>query len=164
MRRPIFRKFLTALAIFLASPPSWAETDKILETKYATIHYAEDQDVGVFFWRLSGQRVDFLTGDTALIKNRLEELVERVERLLEMYPASLHFTIALKAKYEGGNIAEYSHRTRVVTVALDRVTDGILAHEMAHAVINAYFSVPPPEKAQEILAQYVDKHLYEEPL
>ena len=37
---------------------------------------------------------------------------------------------------------------------------GVLAHEVAHAIINQYFAVPPPSKVQEILSQYVDKHLW----
>jgi hypothetical protein len=32
---------------------------------------------------------------------------------------------------------------------------------MAHAVINFYFKVPPPAKMQEILAQYVDLHVWD---
>ena len=43
-------------------------------------------------------------------------------------------------------------------VAVDSVTDNIIAHEIAHAVINAYFVIPPPARMQEILAQYMDQH------
>ena len=55
-------------------------------------------------------------------------------------------------------IAFYSHGPRSIVVAVDSVTDHILAHEIAHAVINAYFVIPPPARMQEILAQYMDKH------
>ena len=162
MSRLFSRSLVIGAILLSATHPSFAG-DKILETKFATIHYNEDEEITHFFWRLSGKRVS-LTGNTELIRNRLDELVERVERLLEMYPAPFRFELRLKAHYVSGSIAEYSHHTRSITVALDRLTDGVLAHDMAHAVINAYFPVPPPEKAQEILAQYVDKHLYEEPI
>ena len=162
MPRLILRSLLIA-AFLLSGERCCFASNKILETRFATIHYADDQEINDLFWRISGKRL-LLTGQTEMIKNRLDELVERVEQALEMYPPSLHFGVELRAHYVSGAIAEYFHRTKAITVSLDRVTDGVLAHEMAHAVICAYFPVPPPEKAQEILAQYVDKHLYEEPI
>jgi hypothetical protein len=41
------------------------------------------------------------------------------------------------------------------------VTDSQIAHEMAHAVIDDYFKVIPPERTAEFLAVYVDSHLEE---
>ena len=153
---------IVMLFLFLPSH-SFADFDKTLETKFTTIHYTGEREVCDFFWRMTGKRLTLLD-NVDLVKNRIDELVERVEALLDMYPAPFHFEIQLKPYFTGGVIANYSHKTRMIIVALDRVTDGVLAHEMAHAVINAYFPVSPPEKAQEILAQYVDKHLFEEPL
>ena len=39
------------------------------------------------------------------------------------------------------------------------ISDSVMAHEMAHAVIDNYFNVIPPEKTAELLATYVDSHL-----
>ena len=59
-------------------------------------------------------------------------------------------------------VAFYYHGARNISVAIDNITDRILAHEIAHAVICIYFGAPPPARMQEVLAQYVDKHLWDE--
>ena len=159
MRRTLFSCLAGLAALFFFQNVGESAVKNSIETRFATIHYNDEEELRNFFWRITGQRVT-LADSTDLVKNRVDELVERVETTLEMYPAKLHFFITFKERYTQETIAEYSHATRTILVALDRVTDGVLAHEMAHAVMNAYFPVPPPEKAQEILAQYVDAHLY----
>ena len=164
---PIFsrtRKPIILAALFLLLPlHAFADAERTLVTKFASVRYADEQDLFGFFWRISGKRLA-LTAGRDLVKDRVDELVERVEQLLEMYPPDFHFSISLDGSVLHGSAAEYSHKIRTIFVTRDRVTDGVLAHEIAHAVISVYFPVPPPQRAQEILAQYVDKHLYEEPL
>ncbi len=155
----LFLRGVVITGLLFAPTLCQAEASKTLESHFSTIHYSSDQELDDFFWRISGKRLTLADG-ADLVKRRVDELVERVEGLLEMYPTSLHFTIDLGSKVNDDAVAQYSHSTRTIHVWLARVTDGILAHEIAHAVINVYFPVPPPEKAQEILAQYVDKHLY----
>ena len=154
------QSFLAGLTVFFFfQNAAGAALENSIETRFATIQYNDEDQLRDFLWRITGQRVA-LADSSDLVKNRVDELVGRVEAMLEMYPEGLHFFISFKALSTQGTVAEYSHATRTILVVLDRVTDGILAHEMAHAVMNAYFPVPPPEKAQEILAQYVDAHLY----
>jgi hypothetical protein len=43
-----------------------------------------------------------------------------------------------------------------IYVSLKDVSLGMLAHEVAHAIISSYFVVAPPEKVQEVLAGYVE--------
>lgn len=151
--------FLLA-ALLLFSSNAYAQNS--LSTRYATVHYSDDSDLNDFLWRLTGQK---MTGPSVpqLTSTRVDELVERVQSLLEMRPAAFRFDIFLKKTYDGaGAIAYYSHETKSITAVAGRVTDGVLAHEIAHAVINASFSPAPPEKSQEILAQYVDQHLWSE--
>lgn len=110
-----------------------------------------------------------------LAKNRVDRIVEKIAAILDMHPPDLHFSIylyqtyrELENTYRGmgimgkAPIAFYSHRTKAIYVSLENITDRILAHEIAHAVINFYFGTPPPGRMQEILAQYVDKHLWEQ--
>ncbi len=108
----------------------------------------------------------------------MDNIVERVSKLLDMYPSDFHFTINLYSNnrdiersfhelgglraLEGAPIAFYAHKRKTIYVSIDKLTPGVLAHEIAHAIINVYFETPPPERMQEILAQYVDKHLLEE--
>jgi predicted Zn-dependent protease len=39
------------------------------------------------------------------------------------------------------------------------ISDSVIAHEIGHAVVDHFFTVKPPEKIGEMLAQYVDVHL-----
>lgn len=147
-------------AIFLFSSRAFAQNS--LETRYSSIHYSQESELTDFLWRLTGQRYQG-PNVSDLTVNRVDEIVERVQTLLDMRPPAFHFDIYLKPTYSGsGTIAYYSHETRSITAIANRVTDGVLAHEIAHAVINASFTPPPAEKSQEILAQYVDQHLWSE--
>ncbi|MCM8776373.1 MAG: hypothetical protein NC930_08535, partial [Candidatus Omnitrophica bacterium] len=82
--------------------------------------------------------------------------------ILDMHPANFKLHIELYPVYEEGHIAAYVPENRSIRVYADKVTDGIFAHEVAHAIMHHYFLSPPPEKVQEILAQYVDRHLWED--
>lgn len=55
--------------------------------------------------------------------------------------------------------AWYTHETLTVYLRLDDLHSGMLAHELAHAIINHYMIVPLPGRSAEILARYVDIHL-----
>ena len=161
MRRSFaFGILLLTLPLALMTRPAFAEDLKTLKTRFTSIRYTEDSQISAFFWRISGRRLDPVES-RGLASNRVDELVERVEALLEMYPSGLKFEILLVPRHVDGPHSTYSHKTGRVTAYLDRLTDGVLAHEIAHAVICAYFVTPPPEKTQEVLAQYVDKHLWE---
>ena len=142
-------------------PAVEAFAEKLLQTKFTSIHYAADADLSDFFWRITGQRFD-VPEDAAPAKTRVDEIVLKVQSLLGMYPEAFKVDIALQTPQEKSDVALYSHKTRFVTAAPDRVTDGVLAHEIAHAVICAYFKDLPPAQTQEILAQYVDRHLWGE--
>ena len=159
---PRFAGLVFLAVLVLSNSPAYAQTaSNLLETRYTTVHYSENDQMNDFLWRITGQR---LTGDSVLqnTRGRIDEIIERVQSLLDMHPAAFHFDIYLKKTNEAGTIAYYSHETRSITAVASRVTDGVLAHEIAHAVMNAYFSPAPPEKSQEILAQYVDQHLWSE--
>jgi hypothetical protein len=57
--------------------------------------------------------------------------------------------------------AFYIQKNDTIYLNIDDLHEGMLAHEMAHALIGRYFLVRPPRSTAEILAQYVDKHLFE---
>ncbi len=56
--------------------------------------------------------------------------------------------------------AWYIYEQNTIYINNDDVHEGILAHEIAHAIIDHYLTVRPPRATAEILARYVDKHLY----
>lgn len=163
------------ILIFATLPGSAQETG--LETRYALIIFTDEADLYEFGRKLGGpgSMVSRTNPNVrAHIKESVDRIVFRVKALLDMHPDGLKFTIVLHSTEKGLNdaykglgaiadppIAFYSHKSRTIHMGLQSVSDGVFAHEVAHAVINFYFTVPPPAQMQEILAQYVDRHLNE---
>lgn len=147
-----------------------------LETRYARIVFNDEADLYEFGRSLGGPGSMASRENPNLhahVKESVDRIVFRVKALLDMHPEQLRFIVlihptdtALRDAYKGlgamGDppVAFYSHRSRTVHVGLRDAAPGVFAHEVAHAVINSYFTVPPPAQMQEILAQYVDRHLF----
>ena len=116
----------------------------------------------------SGRGLSFLRENPEknplLAKTRVDKIVETICSLLDMHPPNLRFGITLyrtqsevtSAYYRASGtanaynahgaagaapIAFYSHGPRNIAVAIDNITDNILAHEIAHAIISAYFVI-----------------------
>lgn len=154
-----------------------AQEFKAIETRYSTIHFRTDDDL-TEFGKKTAPASSIIPRDreNAIIQIRenTDRIVYRVRLLLDMYPQDFNINIYVYPAYsdlkeiykEKGAmgsppIAFYSQRTKTVYLSLEKITDRILAHEIAHGVINSYFQTPPPAQMQEILAQYVDKHLWD---
>ena len=168
------------ILIFPVSAFACDSLPKSVGTKYATICYANERGLQRFTKSIGKGSSFFSDGsekDPSETGKKVDSLVERVSRLLDMHPFDLYINIYV---YQNHNeieraythmttlgvfgripIAFYSHKNRTIHVSVENISAGILAHEIAHAVINFYFPEPPPERMQEILAQYVDKHLWE---
>jgi hypothetical protein len=145
---------------FYPAKLSLAAESNFLRTKYTTIYYERDKDLSDFLFKIGGTRFE-LPEEKALATSRIDRIVDRVEAILDMHPKNLNIKIYLAGALVGPNeTAFYEYRTKSIHVAVGFATDGIVAHEIAHAVINRYFSSPPPGKVQEILTQYVDKYLW----
>ncbi|BCL61177.1 hypothetical protein DGMP_18700 [Desulfomarina profundi] len=56
----------------------------------------------------------------------------------------------------------YVYDFNTVFLNVRDVHEGMLAHELGHAIIDHYLTVRPPRATAEILAKYVDKHLFDE--
>jgi len=55
-----------------------------------------------------------------------------------------------------GERSFYIADNKTIYISYEDLTLGMLAHEIAHAIMSAYFVVPPPTKVQEVLAGYVE--------
>lgn len=53
----------------------------------------------------------------------------------------------------------YFPENKTIYISAADITLGMLGHEMAHAIIDQFFVVPPPEKIQEVLSGYVEYNL-----
>jgi len=167
------------LLLLLPSSFLWAQ-DRIkpYQTQYTSISYGNDTDLNTFTKNI-GSGLSFFgespEKNPLLVKTRIDKIVEMASAILDMRPLNLRFNIVLyrtrgelNAEYKAlgmvgpAPLSFYFHRTRTIAVSVKDITDRILAHEIAHAIICAYFGMPPPSRMQEILAQYVDKHLWDE--
>ncbi len=171
--------WMLGLALLLAFPTAlFAQTGGVYHTSYADIRYASDKDLFAFT-RNIGSGLSFLSEspekNPLLARTRVDRIVDMVENLLDMRPPGLRFSIEIyhsksdldSAYHELGMmgsapVAFYSHATRNISLSLNDITDRVLAHEIAHAVICRYFGTPPPMRMQEVLAHYVDQHLGDE--
>ena len=107
-----------------------------------------------------------------MISDKIDAIFNRAEEILDMYPAKIHVSIniyktqkELNEVYEGffhePNTAPsfYIYKTNAIYTVESAINENILAHEMAHCIIDHYFVILPPKKIQEMLAVYVDVHL-----
>ena len=134
--------------------------NKLFKTKYTDIYYVDDKDIDAFIWRLGGQKMEFLN-NSELASNRVDRIVNRVQTILDMWTEDFQVNIYLHQEALGPNkVAYYEYKTASLHFSIEYATDGVVAHEMAHAIINQYFPSRAPSKMQEILSQYVDKHLW----
>jgi len=129
-------------------------------TKYSVIHYSEYNDMDDFLWRLGGERIDFLN-NTQLASSRIDRIVDRIQSILGIIPRNLRFNIYLRREtLEGDRKAYYDYKTKSIYASVDQASEGVIAHEITHAILNTYFPSQVPSKVQEILSQYVDKYLW----
>jgi len=149
-------------AFVAAQPDATASANfpKVFKTQYTAIYYAQDEHLDDFIWRLGGQRLE-IVNDPKLASYRIDRLINRVETILDMWPKDFHVDVYLHGEpFPENPTAHYEHAPGAIHVYIDHASDGVVAHEIAHAVIVGYFGTPPPSKMQEILAQYVDKYLW----
>lgn len=155
-----------------------------IETRYTIIRYQSLADLEDFddsidyypgewgFKRLFSSQSSRMTVN--LIK-KVDALNLKVQQILDMRKRMKKVTINIyhnKKQLHAAYYKIYGSSCRVrawyifeynaIYINADDVNEGLLAHEMAHYVIDNYLSVRPPRNAAEILATYVDKHLYDE--
>lgn len=109
------------------------------------------------------------------LKARIEIILLRVEDILGMDPKNLHVKIRIfKTRHEMNDAyawmfdqqanfkSFYMHYFRSIYTNEQDFLDSVMAHELGHAVIDHYFSLPPPSRMAELMATYVDAHLEED--
>jgi len=105
---------------------------------------------------------------------RLDKLYNRVQDVLDMHPKTPKIKIKIfKDRDElndefvkifgktGDFKSFYVYKHNTIYTSESDIEDSVIIHEIAHAIIDHYFSVVPPETVGEILAAYVDAHLEE---
>ena len=172
----------TAGAVFanLSINTSW----HILDTKYTEIRYHSIKDLNKF-----NNNVDFSISTMGLnwlfkkkspndieneIKQKVDAVYEKVQEILDMRKSMTKVTIYVSRDKQELRFlyqkiyktpchfrAWYVYDSNSVYVNADDVHEGILAHEIAHSIIDNYLLICPPKATTEILARYVDDHLFD---
>lgn len=183
-RRLIIVFFLSAWLVISGSESVIAAEWKTVKTKYLNLHYQRESDLKKFDKKIksvknpgsfSGFSGNYSgTGFTGKLAAKVDRLVEKVQLILDMRKSltvnvriysnktALHaeyFKIyKKKKKLRAWYIFEYN----TVYLNADDLFSGMLAHELAHAIVDHYLAIRPPRATTEILARYVDEHLNKE--
>ena len=153
-----------------------------LESRYTIILYQSADDLARLDRHLKydavrrGLKGLFATGNTgsltATVPAKVDALFERVQEILDMGRAMQKPTIFIHPDRHRLHEAYrqlynrpcrirawYQFSTNGIYLNVRDLHEGMLAHEMAHAIIDHYLLVRPPAATAEILARYVDSHL-----
>jgi len=175
------------LSIFLCINPTFGESKTAnddnfneIKTTSFTIFYEPDVNLKTIRSKLNRRRF-YISGSKKpgkldsveeKISYRLNMLFARVKETLDMYPINIHCKVKIfksrkKVQNEFKKYANrkakvksfYLHRYKTIYMSQDDISDSVMAHEMAHFIIDHYFMIRPPEKVNEMLAIYADSHL-----
>ncbi len=160
-----------------------AEQWNVFHTKYLKLHYQDLKDLRKFnrqidysdngfsfssFFKRSSSGKEF----ERKMALKLDAMVEKVQRILDMRKP-----IKINVKVFPGETALYTEYAKIykkrrklrawyifeyntIYVNAQDLSSGMLAHECAHAIIDHFLTVRPPRATAEILARYVDAHLF----
>lgn len=123
------------------------------------VRYEQDQEIKDFQWRMTGNKNATLEEATEILR----DITARVQNRLGMIVPGVDFEVVVTQglEQESQRIAYYNSIDRKIYVDSQRITPGVLAHEMAHAVMHAWEGKRIPHAAQEILAREVESRMDE---
>ena len=153
-----------------------------LVTKHTIICYQNLEDLKKF-----DNKIDFSPGEwgikslfsgSKLVKGKLarkiDALFEKVQEILDMHKRMKKVRINIyksKKQLQDAYYRIYKKKCRIrswylferktIYSNVDDLFVGMLAHEMAHHISDHYLMIRPPRATAEILARYVDKHLFD---
>jgi len=155
----------------------------VFSTRFSTIFFEKEVDlksvnrfINLSFPNFYGPSRTFRkSADLSIeevLSKKFDAIFNRVQETLDMYPSNIHVAIniykerhELDAAYEeifnepNQSVSFYVYKTNTIYTTEDAINERLLAHEMAHCIIDHYFVILPPIKIQEILAAYADVHL-----
>ncbi|WDP91872.1 MAG: hypothetical protein HUN04_20025 [Desulfobacter sp.] len=178
------RLAVLVFALFLVLPGgAGAVPWKVVKTRYLTLYYRYPSDIEQFddciepVKHLAGfssfSAGEPRTGRFGPLADKVDRLVEKVQLILDMrkpirinvrlYPnkRDLHEAYFKLFRKRRQLRAWYLFERNTIYVNVKDLFSGMLAHEVAHAVIDNYMAARPPRATAEILARYVDGHLNE---
>lgn len=166
------------LAIMLLLPAFPVQAAQ-LSTRYATLNYSSEEQIHRLnrelvlsrnLAHLLSRRKIITVNDEVAAK--IDIIFDQVQVVLEMFPPDLKLEIKLflTAKEAQNELFEkygkkvdfisfYSRRENTLYLAAVHGRLGVMAHELAHVVVEHYFDKATPVKVHEVLAQYAEGHI-----
>ena len=163
--------------------PEWIKPNwKKLETRYTIVQYPSIEKLEQFhksihfgdgWWATSSSFTQLSVEENRKISEmKIDAIFKRVQEILDMnkkfkkviiilYPdkAALEEAYMKTYKKKSPFKAWYEYKTNTISLNVDDCYEGMLAHEMAHSIIDNFLKIRPPKNTAEILARYVDTHL-----
>lgn len=106
------------------------------------------------------------------LTKKIEIIAQKVRQILNMHPIGYEVQIkifenrkSLQDCYENlfghrkNIISFYVYKHNTIYTNQKDISEHVMAHELAHSIIDHYFVILPPENISEMLAIYVDMHL-----
>jgi len=178
--KEVILKRILILCFLLLLPLNQAYGMK-LKTKYTIVNHQSISELKQFEDAIAYDpdyawyQFDRSTLDERVVR-KVDAVYKRVQKILGMYKRSCRVNINLypnktelhiaymdvhdTQQYPSKLRAWYTHKTNTIYLNTNALTEGMLAHEMAHAIVDHYLGHRLPRNTAEILARYVDKHLY----
>jgi hypothetical protein len=186
-------KLISIVSVFIAFFSGCVHGNKVdtpvwllMETRYTIIHYQSIAELKKFDHKISYPNgkwgvLNRLTGSGsenlhARIEKKVDLIYEKAQNILGMHKPmdKVHIQICRNKKQLNEHCisiydrpcrfrAWYAYQVNTVFVNHKDLDEGILSHELAHSIIDQYLLVRPPKATAEILASYVDLHLFDDP-
>ncbi len=158
------------------------ETWEKAESQFCTVYHRQDIDFRLISRRLDIRAIQTTNirkasgkeGEKEVFLEKLDTIFKKVEEVLDMYPSRINVNIKVFSSQDGldkayeelfnepnTTVSFYVFKTNTIYTTEKAISESILAHEMAHCIIDHYFVILPPRKVQEILAVYADMHLFD---
>ncbi len=148
-----------------------------IESRYATIIYSSERDLKKFNQKLYMGRLKSqvrISSDTVTeeVSAKIDFIVQKVMSVLDMIPSDLRFSIVIHPnvqevqsefkrlyKIHVDYIAFYSPSQNRIFYSAESTNLQVVSHEIAHVVIENYFTISPSQRVQEVMAQFAENHI-----
>lgn len=152
-----------------------------VKSLYCTIFFKDGVDLAAVDKKIDTYKIDYgLTEKPPRAGSEVQDGIAykfdliffKVQEILDMRPKDLRLNVRIYRGQDDLNrvyveifdrenkfIAYYVFKINTLFASEEKISANVLAHEIAHCVIDHYFSVVPPTKVAEMIAQYADVHI-----
>ncbi|MCM8830985.1 MAG: hypothetical protein NC918_02180 [Candidatus Omnitrophica bacterium] len=166
------KKIFFIILFFNLVGASFAE--KKLESKYFFIYLQDDIDIINLAKKLDIRseyllNSSFLDEPKIILAKIIDAIFLEVSDILDIHLESFKGNIKIYKDFDELNkifksffdknlntFSFYISSSNTIFIDFENIKAEVLAHEIAHAIINRYFVVLPPVNVQEILSKYVE--------